>query len=230
MARGPFPGQGILWARGGEIDVSQPPYQQPPYGQPPYGQQPYGQSPYGQSPYGQPPYGQPPYGPGGPSRYGSRRSGGSGLKTLWIVLGSIGGIVALCCIGCGVLGYFGYQTVAKEKPLVEQTLDRFFRALAQKNLAQGQACFSTRSGSMANQLPQIFQGPPAELVRGYQSLSVETFRIFAGTRSRSVVPGFEGFTSVVEGTLQLQNGSREFRAVLLKEGGQWRIYAFDFGE
>ena len=205
--------------------MSQPPYQQPPYGQPPYGQQP-----YGQSPYGQPPYGQAPYGPGGPSRYGSQRSGGSGLKVLWIVLGSIGGIVALCCIGCGVIAYFGSKTVVEEKPKVEQTLDRFFRALAQKDFMQGQTYFSTRNGRMYAQLPDIFEGPPAELVRGYQGLSVQTFRIFAGTRSRSVVPGFEGFTSVVEGTLQLQNGSRNFRAVLLKERGQWRIYAFDFGE
>ncbi len=57
--------------------MTQPP--PPPYQ--PFGQQPYGQQP---SPYGQPPK--------------------KGNKTLWIVLGIVGGVLLLCC-GGGVVAF-----------------------------------------------------------------------------------------------------------------------------
>ncbi len=87
-----------------------PPYPPTSAGAPPeqtYGQSPYGQSPYGQSPYGPPPYNQP-YGappmypayPGYPPPMPPKSSN----RTLWIVLGVVGGVLLLACISCVVLG------------------------------------------------------------------------------------------------------------------------------
>lgn len=124
-------------------DPNQP---QPPYGQPPNYQNPYEQpsSPYGQPPYQQtqPPYGQPPYNqppPYAPTQYGAPPYGApptpgyaqpqpqakKSNRTLWIVLGIIGGILLLACGGCAVaLGLIGrgvQQTVNTVSTSIEQT-------------------------------------------------------------------------------------------------------------
>ncbi len=200
--------------------MSRPPYQQPPYGQPPHGQPPYGQPPHGQSPYGQPPYG-----PGGYG-YGPRKSQGSSLKVLWIVLGIVGGTVALCAISCGLVGYFGYRTITKEQPLVQAVLDRFMKAMAAKDTQGAGALFSARAADQAAQLQQMLQGPYASLFEKYQSLTINSFRIRAGTRTG--IAGFQGMTAEVRGVIQYEDSSiRTFKAVLLKEGDQWMLYSIN---
>lgn len=105
--------------------------QQPPYGQSPPQNDPgtYGQPPYGQPPvYGQPTsggtgayeqyghygpttYEQPPYGGLPPMGYVPQPPPKRSLKWLWITLGIVGGLLLLGCIGCGVLGYLGFNFV-----------------------------------------------------------------------------------------------------------------------
>ncbi|HJT57913.1 MAG TPA: hypothetical protein VJ761_15530 [Ktedonobacteraceae bacterium] len=124
-------------------DPNQP---QPPYGQPPNYQNPYEQpsSPYGQPPYqqSQPPYGQPSYDqpqPYTPTQYGSPPYGAPQVpgyaqpqpetkksnRTLWIVLGIIGGILLLACGGCALaFGLFSrgvQQTVNTVSTSIDQT-------------------------------------------------------------------------------------------------------------
>ena len=204
--------------------MSRPPYQQPPYGQSPYGQPSYGQSPYGQSPYSQSPYGQPPYGAGGP--YRPSGSGSSALKVVGIVLAVIGGMVALCCIGCGIFGYIGYRTVKEEQPKVQAALDRFMKAMAAKDPQQAGKLLSSRATLTVEQLGQMLQGPRASLFEKYQRLTIDEFHLRAGTRT--LVPGFQGITVEAGGTFQYQGGTiRTFKAILLKEGEQWKLYSID---
>ncbi len=189
--------------------------------QPPYQQQP----PYGQPPYGQPPYGQPPYGPGG-APYGSRGGGGSSLRVLWIVLGIVGGVVVLCIASCGILGYLGYRTVTKEQPLIQASLDGFMKAMSAKDAEKASAMFSSRASTGVDQLKQMLEGPHAVLFQKYQSLSINEFRIRAGTQT--AVPGFSGLTAEIGGSIQYQDGSRRaYQAVLIKEGKQWKLYSIN---
>jgi hypothetical protein len=97
-----------------------PPQQYPPqqYPQYPEQQQPgypaYPQYPGGQQYYGQPgQYGTPVMPPPMPPKKSN--------KTLWIVLGTVGGVLLLACVGCvGVLAYLGSQ--AANNPLIGSTL------------------------------------------------------------------------------------------------------------
>ncbi|HLH60114.1 MAG TPA: hypothetical protein VKV20_00415 [Ktedonobacteraceae bacterium] len=105
-----------------------------PYGQPPDYQNPYEQPqspyPYGQPPYQQPQpyaatqYGAPPYVPPQVPGYAQAQPKKSN-RTLWIVLGIIGGVLLLACGGCalvfGLIGKGVQNTVNTVSTSIDQT-------------------------------------------------------------------------------------------------------------
>ncbi|MDT0434681.1 MULTISPECIES: hypothetical protein [Streptomyces] len=113
---------------------SQDPYGQQPPAQGPYGQQPppppapYGQQPPQQGPFtpppGQPPYGaapypqqQPPYGWGAPMAPPPRK------RRTGLILGIVGGAVALVVVGVVLLAVIGSKVADKALPEAKFTLD-----------------------------------------------------------------------------------------------------------
>ncbi len=95
----------------------QPPYQQPPYQQPSYDQP----QPYAPTQYGVPPYGAPP----APNYVQQQPQAKQSNRTLWIVLGIIGGILVLGLVGCvislALIGKGVQTTVNNVSTSIDQT-------------------------------------------------------------------------------------------------------------
>lgn len=86
--------------------AGQSPYEPTQYAGPQYNpQQQYGTPPYNQP---QPPYAAPPFPGYAQAPQQPKRS----LRWLWITLSIVGGVLALSCIGCVVLGALGYNILA----------------------------------------------------------------------------------------------------------------------
>ncbi|WP_371662551.1 hypothetical protein [Streptomyces sp. NBC_00280] len=145
-----------------------PPPQPPdnPYGPPPtsgpYGQQPppppyqgpQQPGPYGQQPPPQPPYGQqPPYGAPGPAPWGAPMAPPPKKSRLGLILGIVGGVVALVVVGVGVLVWIGTKSdsgfpEAEYKLTLPQTvLDEKYELAGDLSRSEGRAIEEEADGA-----------------------------------------------------------------------------------
>lgn len=211
----------------GPYDPNQPPTPPPysPYpptypgaapGQPLYGQPPYGQPPYGQ-PYGAPPM-YPAY-PGYPPPQPQKNSN----RTLWIILGVVGGVLLLACLACVGIVYVVGQQVASS-PLLGSTVvvstfcaeeESQDYAAAYNQLSanlQGQMTqdqFVSRSEALDTSNGTVSQCSPAPSGDAAQGSSNVSFDM-------TIQRDLNGTTSSSTGTITVVNS-----------GGSWKIDTID---
>jgi hypothetical protein len=131
------------------------------------------------------------------------------LRTVLIVVGSV---LALCCVGAVVGGYFLFRGVQEAVGPVRDSTDRFLRALeaGDTTTAYSMLCADTRQSLTTDAFTQGVNGQPK--VRAHEVTGVN-------------ISNFNGRVSgTVRARLTLDNGfedQHEFR--LVKEGGQWKV-------
>lgn len=182
-----------------------------PYGPPPYGQPPYGQ------PYGTPPM-YPPYPPYPPPQRNSH-------KTLWIILGVVGGVLLLSCVACaGIVFYAGQQvanspilgsSIAISEFCTDEEQQDYVAAYNQfSTQLQGQITqdqFLSRSQQLDGTNGPVSQCTPSPSTDAQPSSASATFDV---TVERSASTGAQPTTAT--GTI-----------TLVKSGGAWRIDSID---
>ena len=192
----------------------------PPTGQPQYPQGRYpGQYLPGQPPYPypypqQPGYGQPPY----PSPYPYPKPARRSNRTLWIVLGAVGGVVALLFVGGTVLfGLVFGQIGGLIGPIA--TASSFCADEEQSDYASAYALLSTglqrqygeAGWYQANQTREAGNGVVQNCGPVSSGLSVA------------------GNTATIQLQLALNDGTHTGPITLVKEGSQWKIDSIDLG-
>jgi hypothetical protein len=193
-----------------------PPGYEPPPGQPQYpqGQYPPVQAPY-PYPYPAPPgYGQPPYPYSYPYPQPQRRSN----RTLWIVLGSVGGVLVLlcaaCAVGIGLLsnqigGFIGPIATASSFCVDEEQADYASAFTLLSTNLQGQ--YGEAGWEQANRAREVSYGPVQNCAPVSSGLSVA------------------GNAATMRLQLTLNDGTHAGPITLVKEGSQWKIDTIDPG-
>ncbi|HEX9134025.1 MAG TPA: hypothetical protein VF844_17170, partial [Ktedonobacteraceae bacterium] len=204
-----------------------PPYeqqqwgQQPPqyYGQPgqpqqpPYGQQPPSQ--YAPTQYVTPAYGAPPA-PGYMPPQQPRRS----RRTLWIVLGIIGGLLVLSCAVCGILFVTGAAFFAKTVAAPVTTVNQYYNAVKSQDYNAAFSYISTNlTASNGQTLTQELYTTAAQALDGVKgkvsNFSVGNVSVTNNTASVTVTVT-RGSTPAYDVHLQLE-----------QVNGTWKITSYD---
>ncbi len=208
----------------------QPPYQQPqpPYEQPQWGQQPpsyYGQPqqpPYGQEPppyaptqYVAPAYGAPPA-PGYMPPQQPRQS----RRTLWIVLGIIGGLIVLSCAVCGILFATGAAFFAKTVAGPALVANQYYSAVEKQDYNAAYSYIGTnltaQNGQALTQELYTTAAQALDTVKGKVSnFTVGNISLNSNTSNLTV--------SVTRGS----NPPYDVHLQLQQINGSWKIISYD---
>jgi hypothetical protein len=207
--------------------MSTPPYE-PPFG-PPSGQQYEPQPPTTPNPYppAQPPYPgyptypqYPGYAPYGPPQVAPAPAKSSN-RTLWIILGSVGGVLLLLCLICTVGGIFLVRGLAGSPLLGVSTTVGFFCAAEEQQ----------RYDSAYSQLSSNLQSSISQDQFTQESQNQDTA---SGTVKQCEVaqdgnpPQLGSTTSSIDISLTRNGGTAQTGTVtLVDESGSWKIDSFD---
>jgi len=200
-----------------------PPYpadapQPPPYSPPLYGQPPYGQPPYAQQPYG-PPQVYPGY-PGYPVPPQPQKNSN---RTLWIILGVVGGVLVLACVLCvGGIFFLGAQVV--NNPTIASTL-AVTTFCADEESQQYPQAYNRLSSSMKNQMTQD------QFVQRSQSLDTSQGTVSQCTPSTNGNNPATDTSASIPVTVTRGTGSTATTTngtiTMVKESGAWKIDSID---
>jgi hypothetical protein len=204
---------------------SSPGQPQYPQGQYPQGQYPPGQPPnsypypaqpgYGQPAYGQPGYGQYPYPYGYPYPQPQKRSN----RTLWIVLGIVGGVLVLCIATCAVgIALLSGPLANAIGPSV--TAASFCAEEEQSNYT---AAYNLLSTTLQQQMGET-QWDQANQAREASNGVVQNC---APVTSSGL--SVSGNTATIQLQLTLNDGTHTGPITLVKEGSRWKIDSIDPG-
>lgn len=183
-----------------------------PYGPPPYGAPPYGQ------PYGAPPM-YPPYPPSPPPQSNSH-------KTLWIILGVVGGVLLLSCVACVGIVYFAGRQFANS-PILGSTIavSEFCTDEEQQDYVSAYNQFSTQLQGQISQDQFVSRGQQLDSTNGpvsHCTPSVSTTGAAPSSSSATFDVTVERSTST--GT---QPTTATGTITLVNSDGSWKIDAID---
>ena len=163
------------------------------------------------------PYGFPPLPPAPPQK--SR-------KKLWITLGIVAGVLALCGFLCVGLVGTSMIKVWKERGPVTNVLDGFMKQMVSRNVDEAYALFSPRSQRRTPKagLEDMLRGNNWALFEGYQKVTVQNLNVSATANTNQDFP--QGMVANVTGVINYEGDfTEEIQAVLEKVDGQWRIHS-----
>lgn len=137
-------------------------------------------------------------------------------KKLWIILGSIAGILILAVIICS----FVIGNLSSEAKPITKVAEAFMKNLVAKDV---ESAYALTSPSFQEQIPidnlkQAVTGDNYRLLEGYQSLKITNIKVTYG------IPQ----TGEVSGTLTYNDTQGEFTATLEKVNDTWMISAFNY--
>jgi len=137
----------------------------------------------------------------------------SSNRTLFIVLGVVGGVLLILVMGCAGLAYWGVLSLAGFSDLTTEA-DRFLNDL--KNGQVDAAYARTTRQFQARQTQAQFQ----DFVKQYPALTMQSSRTYTGV---NVFAGTGGSRGIVNVTLMGPGNSLSFTLVLSDEDGSWKI-------
>ncbi len=208
----------------GEYPQNPPPYP----GYPPYPGDAPQQSPYGQSPYGQPPYGQQPYGPpqvypGYPGYPVPPQPQKNSNRTLWIILGVVGGVLVLACVLC-VGGVFFLGSQLFNNPTIASTI-AVTNFCADEESQQYVRAYNLLSSSMQSQRTQ------SDFIQRSQSLDTSQGTVSQCQPTTSSTNPATDTSASIPVTVMRGTGSTATTTngtiTLVKESGGWKIDSID---
>jgi hypothetical protein len=139
-------------------------------------------------------------------------------KTIWIILGIVGGLVIIGCLGCGgVAVYFGKRMFA-ELPAAQQTADVFLADIAAGRLDEAYARTS-QTFRTATSLEQF-----KKFVGRFPALTQNTSRSYTGFFINQTNDRVQ---ATLPGTLGGPQESLSFTIIVVKEGDEWKIEQFN---
>jgi len=153
-----------------------------------------------------------------PARAKSRR-------TLWIILGSVVGVLVLCIVIAALVIGRTILSVSTEQTAITPVIDRFMRAMTQHDAQAAYQLFSSRAQRQTPlaDLTTLLEGPNYTLFDGYQSVTIDTTNLTSAINTNPDVP--QGSVAMVNGTVTYAGGvTGSFRATLEKEDGEWRLF------
>jgi hypothetical protein len=134
-------------------------------------------------------------------------------RTLFIVLGVVGGVVLLVGAACGGLIYLGIRAFS-QFPNITADADMFLDDIKSGQLDAAYERAST--GFKSRQSPQQFRA----FVSQYPALTTQTSRKYTGF---NVFTGSGGTRGRVSATVLGPNSSLSFTLVFIQETGQWKV-------
>jgi hypothetical protein len=146
-------------------------------------------------------------------------------RTLWIILGSVSGILVLCIVLAALLIGRSILSISTEQAAVTPVIDRFMHAMTQHDAQAAYRLFSSRAQRQTPlaDISTLLDGPNYVLFDGYQSVTVDTTNLTSSINTNPDVP--QGSVATVSGTVAYTGGvTGSFRATLEKEDGDWRLF------
>jgi hypothetical protein len=138
----------------------------------------------------------------------------SSNKTLFIILGVVGGVLLLCILGCVGLAYWGFSTFSSlSEPTAEANafLDNLKAGQVDAAYARTTRVFKTA------QTPQQFQN----FVNQYPALTTQTSRTFTGF---NIYTGTGGSRANLHVAVNAgPTNAFAFTLVFTQEDGQWKV-------
>jgi hypothetical protein len=137
----------------------------------------------------------------------------SSNKTLFIILGVVGGVVLLVVLGCAGLIYWGVNKFSQFPNLTTEA-DRFLDDL---KTAQVDAAYARTSRNFKRaQAPAQFQA----FLKQFPAFTNQTSRRYTGFNIFSGVGGARG---TIHATAIGPGNSVSFTLILVEEDGQWKV-------
>ena len=146
-------------------------------------------------------------------------------RNLFIIIGALIASLCLCSVLCVALLGTGAFKALSERGNVEQAVDEFMQAMAEKDTDTAYALFSARAQRQTNlsDLEKLLEGNNYVLFDGYQSATVETINLSAAFNTNPDLP--QGTVANVTGTIAYTDGfTGRFEAVLEQAGDEWRLF------
>jgi hypothetical protein len=146
-------------------------------------------------------------------------------RTLWIILGSVIGVLMLCILLAALLIGRSILSISTEQAAITPVIDRFMRAMTEHDAQAAYGLFSSRAQRQTPiaDLAKLLEGPNYALFDGYQSVTVDTTNLTSTVNTNPDIP--QGSVANVNGTVSYTGGvSGSFRATLEKEDGDWRLF------
>jgi hypothetical protein len=149
-------------------------------------------------------------------------------RNVFVIIGVL--LICLCmCVGTAslVVGK-GVIKIVTEEPKVEIVIDKYMKALADKDASKAYALFSTRAKkniSLAD-LGKFLEGNYYRVFEGYQSLAIANINLSIVSDPDPDVP--QGMVAEVDGMISYADGfTGNFEAVLEKDGEEWRLFSIN---
>jgi predicted Zn-ribbon and HTH transcriptional regulator len=137
-------------------------------------------------------------------------------KTLWIILGLVGGVLILAGILCSVV----IGKLSEEAKPISIVADAFMRYMETKDVDSAYALTSPNFQEQVSieNLRQLIAGDNYRFIDGYQSLKITNIKVNYG------IPQ----TAQVSGTITYSDTNGIFSAVFEKVNDTWMISGFDY--
>jgi hypothetical protein len=145
-------------------------------------------------------------------------------KKLWLILGTIAGILVVCCISAIVIAVIGGIRSAQEREPIEKVLDTYMKYMVQKDIENAYGLFSSRAKRQfaTSKLQEMIEGNNYVIFEGYQSLSVDGIHMTQSVNTNPDIP--QGLVTNVNGTISYEDDFKgSFTGTLEKVNGEWQI-------
>lgn len=146
-------------------------------------------------------------------------------RTLWIVLGSVVGVILLCLVLAVVVIGRNLLNVATEQTAITPVIDRFMHLMNQRDAQAAYQLFSSRAQRQTpmTDVMALVEEPNYVLFDGYQSTTINSTNLTSTVNTNQDVP--QGQVATVSGSISYTDGTKgSFRATLEQEDGDWRLF------
>lgn len=145
---------------------------------------------------------------------------------LWAVIGAW--LLGMLACGLCVMASLPAMQAGMESDEMVTTLNAFFEALDQQDLAEAASLVSTRGAKFITEeaLSEMIEGANYSIFEDFESVTINNMMVRTGVNTNPNMPN--GVYSQISGSVDYTGGyTGSFSAVLERENDEWRVFSFN---